>query len=518
MANVLGLQGLKTTNGRERLIAVFNNDYHRYNTNLNRWDGQGIPVSRTTKVRSDVFLDKAYFTNGYRIISADNYELGDDMKRYDGTNWRNETVVNRTPLALYIKHVGDRLYLANLYFKTINQVFASRVWYCDLPKNNEITWGFEEGLNLTGAKGQRQVTIPFAEGYFKARNIKIGDPLTLISSSLAKNEYFISEIKSDFNLVLTTDLEDTLTNEDFFVGGNWFDVATNDNNVITGLGENNDRLLVFKQDSLFRFNPPPSASLVKIKGVPGTTSQESVVNINEHTYYFHRTGIWRTNGVTAELLSRPIQDYIDAISPDSYSTCVAWRTGPNLEIYRVYVGNMTDIDNNISVTRGFIDFDTITEKVSIGNLPYGVTASTELVEGNNRVVYLGTDDDSVYLDNLGQTDGDIAIPFMIDTGFHFPAGPTVQVEFTRVHIHTRDGRGMQIRYKLYGTPWTKDKEWRGSLDDVSDEVTDILMKGRPEISNVGRGIAFQITSSATNRFPVIERIDIFWRPTTQRSL
>ena len=518
MASILGLQSLKTTTGRERLIAVWGNDYHRYNSTLDRWDGQSIPVNRTTSVRSAVFLDKAYFTNGYQVISADNYQLGDDMKRYDGTNWRNETIINKTPLALYIKQVGDRLYLANLYFKTINQVFASHVWYCDLPKNNDIKWGFEEGLNLTGTKDTNLVTVPFAQNYFKARNIKIGDPLTLISTSLSRNEYNVSAVDNDFTLKLTANLEDTITNEDFWVGSNFFPVTTNDNNIITGLGENNDRLLVFKQDALFRFNPPPSATLVKIKGVPGTTSQDSVVNINEWTYYFHRTGIWRTNGTTAELISRSIQDYIDNVSPDIYPNVVGWRTGPSQETYRIYVGDITSIDDDISVTKCTIDFDTITEQLSIGNLPYAVTATTEFVEGNTRNIYLGNADGEVFQDNKGNTDGDIAIPFMIDTGFHFPLGPTVEVEFTKLQVFTKSGRGMQIRYKLYGTPWTKDKQWRGSLDDVDDDVTEIKMESRPEISNVGRGIAFQITSSATNKRPIIERIDVHWTKSTPRSL
>jgi len=61
-----------------------------------------------------------------------------------------------------------------------------------------------------------------------------------------------------------------------------------------------------------------------------------------------------------------------------------------------------------------------------------------------------------------------------------------------------------------------------SLDDKVDkltiEVTEIKMGGRPEISNIGRGIAFQLTTSATNKRPVIERIEVHWKRSTPRSL
>ena len=124
MANIIGLSGFSKSDGTEKLIAVFGNDFHIWNSTLDRWDGQSISVtSSVNKWRSSVFLDKAFFVNGWRITSAGTIAVNDDTKRYDGTTWTNEYTNKRLPIALYVRQVKDRLYMANLYFKTLTQTF-----------------------------------------------------------------------------------------------------------------------------------------------------------------------------------------------------------------------------------------------------------------------------------------------------------------------------------------------------------------------------------------------------------
>lgn len=526
MADLLGVRGLSFL-GRERLIAAFVNGFHIYNSSLDRWDGMTVPISRATKVRSAVFLDKAYFTNGWRVVSAGSYEEGDDMKRYDGiatnlTAWRNETQINKTPLANYILNVGDKLYLANLYYKNIDEPYPSRVWFPDLPIENEITWGFEEGTTATGGNGGNVVRVSDTNNvYFKLRNIKIGDPIYFVGNA-TRVKYNISSIRDNFTLILTENLESTLTNAEFWAGSNWLDVAPNDGDIITGIGENNDRPLFFKRHSLWRYN---QVSLARIKGVPGTTSQDSVVNIKEYTYYFHDTGIWRTDGTTAELISRPVQDYLDGMNVSNYTEVVAWRTGPSKEILRVFIGDIDNNEANLEVTNCFLDFDTALETWSVGRYPYKVTCITEFTESTERNIYLGVtegNDNRVYQDWQGNDDGGTAIELMADSGYHFPTNelirPLEEKEITKIQVHTKYGRGMQVKYRLYGTPWKKDLEWRGALGDIENDVTEFLVKGKIEASNIGRGIALQFTHINSERPPQIEKVDIYYKPTTQRSL
>jgi hypothetical protein len=512
MAGVIGIQGYKSSTGVEKLIVVYANDFHIWRPSFDDWIGQSVSVSSdTNKWRSTVFLDRAIFANGYTIVSAGVVSANDDTKSYDGTKWTNEYATGRIPLSLYAKQVGDRIYYGNLYFKQLATNYSSMVWFSDLADNKNITYGFEEGTSISGTVGTNRLSTTDPAIYFKTRNIKVGDPIYI--TSLNKTLY-ISSIETEKSLFLTENLTANVTGSSFWAGSNWLQVSQNDGDAITGFGDNSDNVLIFKRDSVYRYD---RTSLRKIKGVPGTTSQESVVNIKDKTYYFHPTGIWECDGQTSRLISRPIQDYIDGIAVDEYIKIVSWVTGSSQETLRVSVGTISDVNNDISVTNCILDYDTTTQTWSPGNLPFKVTCATEFRESNVKSVFLGTDDGKVYQDNKGTSDNGDPIPWMVDTGFHFPAGPGREIEFEKFLIYARKGRGMQVRYKLYGTPDKKDKQWRG-LNDVEDDVTEIKLKSKTEISNIGRGIAIQFTESSISQSPVIERVDIYYKDVTQRNL
>ena len=55
-------------------------------------------------------------------------------------------------------------------------------------------------------------------------------------------------------------------------------------------------------------------------------------------------------------------------------------------------------------------------------------------------------------------------------------------------------------------------------DERNRLTTEFILKGRSEYDNKGRGIAIQFTESSDDKTPIIERIDVFFKPTTQRSL
>ena len=510
---MINLQGLKTSDGFEKLIGVYGNDFHIWDPVLDTWTGQGVNVTYSVnKWRSAVFLDKAYFVNGWTQTSPGTITVNDNTMRYDATTWRDEYVANKLPISKYVHQVGDRIFYSNCYFKGISQLKSSMTWFNDLPDNNNVTYGFEEGTTLNGDKDSTRVYTTAPTVYFITRNIKVGDPIFIVSLN---KTFYVSEVQTERSLILTQPLTAAVTNSNFWVGSNWVETSPSDGDETTGLGDNNDNLLIFKRDSLFRYDI--KTSLRKIKGVPGTTSQESVVNIKDKTYYFHSTGVWECDGVTSRLISRPIQDYIDAVSSDMYPNIVAWVTGPSQETLRVFVGDLTDTDNNISLTNAILDYDTSNQAWSPGALPFKVTCATTFRESNTNNVLLGTDVGTVYQDNKGTSDNTVAIPWMIDTGFHFPAGPQIEIEFEKFQVHSKKGRGMQVKYKLYGTPYKIDKQWR-PLNDVENDVTEFILKGRSELDNKGRGIAIQFTESSDDKTPIIERVDLFWKPTTARSL
>lgn len=517
MANILNIQSLRTSNGTNVLTAAYGNSFYTYDSSLDSWTSAGVPItSAVNRWRSTVFVDKAFYVNGYTVVSAGTITPNDDPKRYDGTTWSNEYHSKKMPLARYIHTIGEvsRVFIANLYYKAEAKAYPNRVWFCDLPKAGDITWGFEEGTNMSGTLGSTQVSVPAGNIRFKSRGIKIGDALTLPNDTTRK-EYNVAEVITETQLILTEPLESTLSNVTFWVGSNYFDVVPDDGDEIFGLGDNNGLLLIFKRNSLWKYD---RTSLRKIKGVPGTTSQESVVNIGPYTYYFADNGIWRTDGVGAEMISRPIQDYIDGISSDNFDKIQAWVTGSSLETLRVFVGDVANTDEGLIVTNCILDFDTAAEKWAPGRLADTIVARTEAIEGNERTVYIGNDAEKIHIDNMGNTDDGVPIEWMVDTGVHFPATPEVIAEISKILVFVKHGRAMSIRYKLYGIPFKTQKEWVGSLGDITDDVTEFMISGQPGKENTARGVGFQMTESGNEKGPSVERIVVFYRPSTLRSL
>lgn len=500
ITDILGLQGLTTGQGAENLIAAYGNDYHIWNPVLNSWDGQGIITAELTKVRSTVFLDKAFFVNGNN----------NNVRRYDGVLelWQDETAVKKAPMAEDVKQVGDRVYYAGVYFNNLN--FRSKVWYSDLPKNNDLTYGLEYGTDLTQIEGSAYVRS--ASSYFKARNIKVGDPF-FISTGGNIGEYNVQSIEDEKTIVLTEQLKTTVMGSNFWVGGNYVDVNTNDGDALTGIGENRGRKLFFKKHALYVYN---DVSLKPIDGVPGTSSRDTIVNIGSYTYYFNQYGIWRTDGANSILISRSLQEYLDGIPATFFDETIAWKAGPSLEKYRVFVGDISNINADIEIERCYLEFDTITEECSVGQLPFYPTARTIFSETKLEKVFLGNTDSEIHQTDVGNDDNGDAIPFMAETGWHFPAGAENEIIITKAEVHCREGSGISFQYKLYGTPNTQEKQWHG-LTDVKDTVTTIDLTGR-ENNNIGRGINIQFKSNDIDKPPIIERIDIIWRPITKRKI
>ena len=210
----------------------------------------------------------------------------------------------------------------------------------------------------------------------------------------------------------------------------------------------------------------------QIRGVPGTTSGRSIVNIRDYTFYFHRSGIYRYDGYsqyTSTLISRGIQEYIDGIVSTNYNAVVAWPI--NEEIYRCFVGNISNSDAGISLSNAYFDYDLATQTWSVGTYPYSIYSATSYIESQAKNSFFGTTTDEVYQDNTGNADGGTTpIEWNMETIWHFPFGTQAEGEFTRVQVFTKNGRGINLKYKCYGVPNTVDKEWI-PLGDIEDYIT-----------------------------------------------
>lgn len=115
---------------------------------------------------------------------------------------------------------------------------------------------------------------------------------------------------------------------------------------ITGFGQNNNRLLVYTKDSMWKWD---GANLIQISNQVGCVAPETVKTISNWTIWLHSTGVWGYNDMFGQLklLSRSIQNYTQAINPGNYSTASAVVAGRK---YKLAIGPLSTLDASTTST------------------------------------------------------------------------------------------------------------------------------------------------------------------------
>lgn len=500
MASIDTLIGYnRSASSVNKLLAVYGNDV----VDVDAATGFGLNISSPSTANFEVFLDHVFYQDYSRKPIT-----------YNGTAW-GATNVSRTPIAKYLKRLKDKLYLGYCNFTSPQAPtgagpFPSRVFFPNLPKNEKIAWGIEWGTNLKITNGSPIVSVSSMIQNFIANGIKKGDPIYLTSGLTNTLQSYVLSVDSPYQLTLTENMTETATSVHFWVGGNWLDFGTDDNDYITSLGENDDRLLVFKQFSLWRYN---QISKQRVKDAVGTTSSKSIVNIGRYTYYWHgsntntrKTGWYRYDGVESRLISRAIQRYIDGVPTGNYTSVVGWREGNKL---RGFVGNLTNTPYDVSVTNAVMTLDTEGGQWSIDPIADVVKSTGRFLESSVEKTFIGTNDDEVLETPSGNTHNTSSIPWAMQTGPRYPAGTEVINEFTRIKVHSiSGGRGIQVAYKLYGTPEDDDDVWT-NLGDLEHNHQEFQVPAR---HNNGSGInikLFDLEGNA-NTF-TIQKITVFYK-------
>lgn len=114
-------------------------------------------------------------------------------------------------------------------------------------------------------------------------------------------------------------------------GNKSFKVSANDGNgSITSLKGNGKVILIFKERGLYRYD---DTELQKVCDI-GTPSHESVFNDDNGVTYFFGTGangigFYKTTGGYPVKISRPIQKWVEAISPSFYANINGYTDGRN---------------------------------------------------------------------------------------------------------------------------------------------------------------------------------------------
>ena len=507
MASILGIGSLnKSQSSSNTIVAAYGNDVINVDTGL----GYGLNLIGNN-VEFENFLDRS-FLQDYNSVPL----------TFNGTDFSQE-YVGRAMTSKYHKRLKSRMYLGYCKFtgpqkpqdaSNTDIVFPSRVFHSDFFQGNDLTWGLEWGTNGKTIAGSPYFDLaqPLVQD-FKARKIKVGDPLFITNGNaqmIAHGPYFVASIPSPHRLVMTENFPETDTSLHYWVGSNWFDVETDDNDFITWLSENDDLLLVFKQFSLYRKS---ASTLQRIKNAPGTTSGRSVVNIGGLTFYFHgsntntrKTGIYAYNGGSSKLISRAIQNEINGITAANYDNVVSWPEGTRL---RMFVGDITNAAKDISITNGVMTLDTEGTQWSVEPIADVVTATGKFIESGSEKYFIGTSDDEVHEVASGNGYNTVAMPWSFEKGEFYPSTTAVLNTFTRIQVDSKNAKGVEVFYKLLGTPKDDDDQWIG-LGEIQHNHQEFTI---PTKHNYAKGIdlRFHEESSRVNT-SLIEKVTIFHIP------
>lgn len=513
MPNISGLIGYNRSGSSvNKLLAGFGTDIVDVTTGL----GYQLNLTSANNVEMEVFLDRVFFQNyAERPLTLNG----------SASKWTPE-YAERALIAKYLKNYKEksRLYLANCKFpnpQTINDkdgnalTFPSRVFYPDLFLGNNLTWGIEWGTN-----GKSYLDSPYFElaqpvvQNFKTSNIKVGDPLFITSGNtqLVTKPYFVASVESPFRLRLTENLPVTATSLHYWVGSNWFDVATDDNDQITGLGTNSTRLLIFKLMSLWYYT---GTQLRQAKDAVGTSSHRSVINKGGYTYYFHGSdpdiaGIYRFDGVSSIKVSRAIDPYIRGMDTGNYDNVVAWEEGEDL---RFFIGDLTNANHDISLTNAVATINTVTNAWDVSPIADVITAATTYRTNNRRDTYTGTSDSQVMKMSSGNSHNGTAIRLNVETGPRYPAGTDVINDFTHLQVIARKGRGIKVGLKRWGKPTGVDDRYI-PLGELSDDMTELNI---PRGKNTASGYSLQFGElGSLENDAFVEKATMFYRPQRTR--
>lgn len=485
-----GIIGHNRSDDTNTLIAAYGNDLVNVDTNA----GYGLAISSSNDSEFALFLDDIFWQNFNHLPLT-----------FNGSAWSTKHVAH-CPKAKYLKQFGTRMYLG--YVKINTTTYASRVWYSDLPKNNTIQWGFMSGSNGVANTDTKLFTAALAG--FETYNLKVGDPLIIETAGNNQGQYTIANIENDQRLTTSENFKSTLGSLTYWAGSNYFDVRTDDGDIIKWLGENNNRLLVFKQNSLHRHD---GSSLRTVKGVPGTSSGRSVVNIRGVTIYFHgstkdKTGFYMYDGVNSQRISNGVQPFIDGISASNFDDVIAWREG---DTYRAFVGDISNTNSsnnayNIERSKAVFTYDVSSNRAFIDSIAHTVKATGYFRESGEEKVFFQDDSGIVAQTPYGNSFAGSDIPFKLELAPHYPRGSEIMNVFTRIKIVARDARGVSVGYKLWDTPLKVDGEYT-ALPDLENDTTELLI---PNHHNRACGLQLRfLETGQTEPTFHIEKISIY---------
>lgn len=213
-----------------------------------------------------------------------------------------------------------------------------------------------------------------------------------------KSRLYVAGTSANPDRVYFSSIPDVSGNITWTIATDYLDVNPSDGMNITGLANTGTLLLIFKERALYRWNGRATDPDLVVD--IGTTSQESVASRNGMTFFFNPYGIWITDGGYPIRISKPLQRWIDAISPSYHDDVTGVCDDDH---YYCSIGDVT-VDG-VLYSNVVLNYTISTKTWSVRTYPEQITSFANYIGSSGQYGVMAGNDDGDVLDyNVGSTD------------------------------------------------------------------------------------------------------------------
>lgn len=339
--------------------------------------------------------------------------------------------------------------------------FVDHLFYVNLSdatrSYNGSSWS--TSTNVTSAPKAK-----FVESYRDRVYIAYTD----VSGTVYPSRVYFSSLPSSSNAITWDTTND------------WFFVETNDGDVITGLAKNKVYLIIFKENSMHRYDGTQnSTNLRPISWQLGAVSQESIVVDENIILFYSRKGVCLFSGSKPQVISRAIQPIIDRVNQANLGDICAGMRGDH---YVCYVGTLTSAlpGDAGALTNVIIKYDISQNSWTYDTIPDAPRAWANYISSGERLLSFGDSNGEVFTWDSGTTDDGTAIATNVEL-ISWPAGPETLNTFQSIHFFGSSDLGdVNWQFKVDGGTYstavdltdTYSKKWfaDASIDPFGREL------------------------------------------------
>lgn len=267
---------------------------------------------------------------------------------------------------------------------------------------------------------------------------------------------------------------------------------------ITGYAKTNNRLEFFTKNSTHKWD---GAQLITIYEDIGCINHETIQNISGWLIWVDAEGEVRARNDASgqdELISRTIRNLLTSVPGANLLDAAAGRIN---SVYKLCLGTV-----NGKVLRLCYDFDTNTWEHDEYSLNMVSHARSDM-SGDMRLYFLG-DNGQMYLDEEGNTDDGVTIPFSVTFG-RTNQTTEQRKNYHGVFVYGRNVTGATVKVSLDG------KTDFPAVGTLTQEVTKIPLSTASKQLE-GRDVNLKVSINNEGTPPSIEGVVYYWNQTEDK--